>query len=828
MRWAREEAGRFGEILLLIAPSVAIVAWGTTRTGAWWLLLALALAAWGAAGGSLAPLRRLHLGLFTFLTASALWTVFVVLPLPLAVVDLLSPAAASLVAEGPPGGAPPTWATIHQSPGEGRFRAIQAIVLLALGAAAASRAEVAGFGRRARFAVALAGLLGVLLGVVHTAVGERKLFAVWAPLSDSRETWLVPLVNENHWAAWVAMVAVVTAGLILDRGIHRRLPALLVGLAVLECGLVLVTNSRSGLVGLAVSVCVLALVGRRLAEGSKRNPLRLALLAVAGAVTTLSALGVRRATKGSVDLWTGQTLSAWDGEPRTSLLADAWAVLGTAPWTGVGEGAFAWARARHAAFHGTTLPIYVESMPMQWLVDYGLPVGALLIVSLLWVLKDTFVCALRSTRRLGVAAALFGLAVHDLADFSSEAGAVASVAVLLAVVGLRPAGGLRADDDDPPLVSPAVMACAAVGILLIAQGDHRHLRHCLDRELPQGEERRAHRLIDAEAFGRREWAHHPSAYLLGESIGAELVLEGSAVAALAWLNDAQGAAPGAPGPHLWTARALWALGVRDQALGEYGIAIRLSREDRGFALIGEVRTRAEGVDELLRLVPADDGERIGQLGWLLHLHDDPRALDVLRRAWQLAPESPVVRVGRAVERSYAGDREAAGRLAASALRAKDVPTQYRATLVQVLLGSLPEADARASLEHTLQRGGRDLQEIWMGIARLDRQSGRAADARLALRRARAGGSPSLVARSLIEESALEAELGQEDLGLGLAERAVAVDATLPQAWANLAERRLEIGDRSGALHAIDWALRLAPGYLAFESLRTKILQHQGT
>lgn len=822
MSEGHSELRRSGELLLLLCPTVAVVMLGTTRWMPWLCLAAMALGAWFCLGGSMRPLWRLHRPMAGGLMLWAGYEVLQVAPLPPTIVAALAPASAELWALGPPGGEPPATWTLHRSPGEGAFRALQAITITAFAGAIASRVEAEGFGRRARMSVVAAGIVGTILCVVHTALGARALFGFWEPLSDARAEWLAPIVNSNHWTAFLTLASLATAGLALERGMSKVLGGAALVVAGCQAALVFASDSRGGMIGFAAGVIAFGVLSLGRAARKSRTRAASAWVAVAAAVG-LAALGVARESPSRAMPWIGEKSALASVLPRVENLEAALASIRAEPWIGIGEGAFPWVRARLLEQPGSTLFQSVESQPVQIMLDHGVVVGSGILLAIAAVLFTSLRIAWRQPRRIGAAAALVGLAVHECADFATDSGAVMTAALALAVVAVRRRE--EADGGNPGSPMPYVpsAACAALLIPLAWGGDHRHLRRCLDAALPVDDHGALRRHLDPRTLGAEEWSRHPGAYLLPEAVGAALIADGDPGGALPWLNRAQLLAPGAPDPHLLTARALDAVGASDQALIEYGLAMRADWDGRAFAILAEVRTRHSGEAALLALVPSDDEELRGRLAFLLHQQGDSRFPAVARAALPSDLTRPVARVVRALERLSAGDHANAASLAADVLADPGLPEAFLGPAVQVLVAAGDIELAYRTLEAALLREGGDSPILWLGLGRLDRERGRFAEARLAFRRARAGSHSAMVALSLVEESLLEAQRGEARAALDLAERATAVDAGLPGAWMNLAERRLAMGDSRGALHAIDWSLRLAEGYGPAEVLRAEIV-----
>jgi O-antigen ligase len=311
--------------------------------------------------------------------ALALWGVWVLVSAPTAPGRGLLPVwlalglmAAATVASWGPGGLPASLALSSL----GLLAA--AGLLLAAGAGARRRPEADSLFAAFCWAYAIAGLLNALVAAVQ----------VFAPLWTDG-TWLATsgmvgravgnLRQPNHLSSVLTWGCIAVAGLVEMRRLRLRLAA--PALALLVAAIVL-TASRTGLVSVLL-LALWALLDRRL-----RGATRVLLLA-APLVYGLAWWGAAQ--------WAAATLQAFGGTARLAetdisgsrfgIWANTLALIRQQPWTGVGWGEFnfAWTLTpfpgRPTAFFDHT-----HNLPLQLLVELGLPLGGAVLGLLLWAL----------------------------------------------------------------------------------------------------------------------------------------------------------------------------------------------------------------------------------------------------------------------------------------------------------------------------------------------------------------------------------------------------------------------------------------------------------
>jgi tetratricopeptide (TPR) repeat protein len=445
--------------LLLGALAWLMLALGGVHTWAQVPALGLVLAgilveAWQRRGASV-PLP----GLVVLGAAGVLWTLVLVVPLPFAWVEALSPPAAvryrALADQvGSPVDRVPlsldAYATLDAA-----LRYVLYVLVLALSWLVARHRH------RAERLISWLGLLGVVLAglaLLHTLGRADAILFVFRPPQGDVYRALTTFVNPNHAAAFVGMTAALTLGrLVFDerRGTPRRL---LAGSFVVQEGLLLLLPSGNAIVKavLVPLLVALLLVLRRLRERRDRRrlewlfPLAVAIAGVASFILLFFDDFFGAELKSGKYVLMGRTFP---------IVADFWRLGG-------GPGAF---RFYSNAWFADAMQRYPspENVLLYVLADYGLPVGLALLFGVLALMAIPLWRGASRTASLGAVAALLAFGLHELADFAFQMPAVGALAS--AVVGVVLGLHSREGRWTPRLALPP-WALAAGAVTLAAVG----------------------------------------------------------------------------------------------------------------------------------------------------------------------------------------------------------------------------------------------------------------------------------------------------------------------------------------------------------------------
>ena len=258
------------------------------------------------------------------------------------------------------------------------------------------------------------GLLGLAIGVVQVfAPGLAD--GHWIASSNLPGRAVGNLRQPNHLSSVLLWAAIATVTLLQLR---RLTPAAATtAFAALVFGVVL-TASRTGL----LSVCLLALWGlldRRLHRATR------ALLLAAPLLYALTWLAMVQWAELAQHTFGGAArLAETDvSSSRFGIWANALALIGANPWTGVGWGEFnlAWTLTPFPQRPGAFFD-HAHNLPLQLAVELGLPLAALVLALLAWALVRMGVQARRPqgeaaiTQRMALAFVLM-IGLHSLLEY---------------------------------------------------------------------------------------------------------------------------------------------------------------------------------------------------------------------------------------------------------------------------------------------------------------------------------------------------------------------------------------------------------------------------
>jgi len=222
--------------------------------------------------------------------------------------------------------------------------------------------DAGGSGRIVR-AIAIVGLVGSVAAIIQRSEAHELLYGFWRPIDAGARPY-GPFVNRNHFATWVLMACPLVFGYLLARVPSHRSSQLLsqrIVTALKQLGsmriwlvssvcvmtlAVLISASRSGLIGLMCATIVSMLLRKRPAAPAIRR-----WTMFQGAVLVLG--GLAFANFDAVMDRFDQTLRPSEsGRGRSAIWADARRVIADFPLTGTGAGTF-----------GTAVAVYQTAEP---------------------------------------------------------------------------------------------------------------------------------------------------------------------------------------------------------------------------------------------------------------------------------------------------------------------------------------------------------------------------------------------------------------------------------------------------------------------------------
>jgi tetratricopeptide (TPR) repeat protein len=433
--------------------------------------VAVVLGWWRAEPIRVRPAASLLLGTGVILTG---YTALQCLPLPIRGLAWIAPYNADIWSRvfSPLHEAGPTWAPLSLDPPATRVEVLKGVAYLLTFVAAvriARRREGVAFLSNA---VLVTAVLLAIAALLHPAFGAHKLYGLFEPGPGTYERHIAPLMNPNNLSGYLNLALCLALAATIAP--EPRLPRAISGAAVLLLGATQIwVASRGGIIAMILGVIIVLAVAR-VVHTRRRS-----------AVTTLSTVTGLAAAVGAVLVVLGTSdaasteLSQGD-VTKLQLIAHTWRMFPSLPLFGCGRGAF---ESVYPAFNtdvGYLTYTHPENVIAQWILEWGLPLGALGLVVIGYSLRPGAVLA-RSTTAAGAWAGLAALGVQNLADLGTEIPGLVIAAVVLAaiVVGGTPGNGpshrMETWAQRPRYVTAVAGGCAVVALLLGTLSLHRGL-----------------------------------------------------------------------------------------------------------------------------------------------------------------------------------------------------------------------------------------------------------------------------------------------------------------------------------------------------------------
>ena len=543
-----------------------------------------------------------------------LFTLLQLVPLPAALVKVLSPRSAEIqlslygsLVPGPPPAFIPL--TLDRSSTLLGLMKLAAAVLLFLTVRQRVRKEGSS---DVLWCTAWSGVAVALVFFVHRLAGWQRVFELYSPVYAPSSPISAPLLNANHLAGYLGLASAVAVGLAFSETEKiRRL--LLIFAAGFTGGGVILTLSRGGI--LCFIGGQLLFIGLRVVahfrEKKKHGYRELRFLPLALAVGLGSGIYVAYQSVLNEFLY-GDASKLQIPADALPLLKDFWL-------TGVGRGAFQFGYTLVQKLPDGATYTNPENFPAQFLTEWGAIAGGALILLLVGVLVLGLVKPPARGRNAGALVAIFGLLVQNFADFGLEIpGVLLPFMVLLSshVVTLEHAFGVAHEGHEKEgftrrhIPGAAGLALAAACLALAALGwfhadrygleeDTRHLKNRVVKN--EGE-----KMFQAEAAEAMK--RHPADYYFPLLAGIKTFHDESQ-SPLRYLGRALTLFPGSSTAHLYVARTLMRGGHPDQALLEYMETVRANPAAAG-RVAREVVARTGTFEKASGMTRTDDDRRL--------------------------------------------------------------------------------------------------------------------------------------------------------------------------------------------------------------------------
>ncbi|MDF1563913.1 MAG: O-antigen ligase family protein [Deltaproteobacteria bacterium] len=710
-RGPRGPFARVSEGAVVLTLFLAPLALGSVHLWATALeLLGVGLAAAGLllalrGGGRLVLPRWATLGLGLLLGLEALQ----LLPLPPALLELLAPRSAELLAYSLGDlGAWPAWRPVSLDPAatalEVARHATFFLLFLVVTQLARSR-----HGRR-RIALYL-GALAALLVVLAFGQKLARLELIYGVFPVPPRGFLfASFVNPNHLAALLGLLAPLCLGLAF--GARTRPLALLWGAVFVGVSITCVlTLSRGGMVGWAVGLAVFALLqarlrGREALVAEDRRPLRARGwplgLALVGVVAVLSGVAYLALEPVLAELQTLGGEEALSGEMRLAIWRDGRELIQGHWLTGVGRGAWALTFPVYRTIARVGTFSHAESQPVQALAELGLIGGTLFVLVFAFLLVQG-ARVVASPRGAGVVAGLAALGVHELADFSTVFGGVAipaTLALTLACRGRQRGEGEEATKRELGLGRLPALALLGGVALLGAAGLGLASRGLADADLAALQEGELETPVFLER-AREAQRRHPTDHMVALVAARTLAERGEEVAAMRWVSRAMYLSPTEPLAHLLAAILLTRAGQREQALLEYRLAARWGHPIP--SVLASAERSFPALEDLARALPEEERARTELANYLARRERWADLLEIATRSLEVWPDSADLLALAATAARSEGEAERALELATRLQALAPLDPRGPLLLARIHRGQNDLAAAGAVLQQGLAR-----------------------------------------------------------------------------------------------------------------------------
>ena len=440
--------------------------------------------------------------------------------------------------------------------------------------------------------MAFAGTLLATIALVHQFAGFTRMYGLFKP--QSSPTFFLPFVNSNHAAGYYGFIFFVMLSLGMGET-SPRLRFFTLGCSFLPFLAVIWTGSRAGIAALGAGILVwwfLAQLSRDMAP-----KLTWILLAFIGLLVSIPLM----------DFYVIPFINSPTGleeDVKFQMWQNAVPLVSDHLWTGVGRGGFSSVYPYYYQLPDRMSADYVENLPLQFFIDYGLVVGSAIVGAAAVVLVRYFRRIRLRIWKAGLIAAVITLLIQNVFDFNLEfAGTALSLVVVLGVLSAQRYHGKRRPMRKwifgwlalgIPWTAAFVAAAVALPLWVLPGRLEAERKHVAEL----GAQRKWAEMAKAaeQAQGR-----HPSDYYLAATRGlAETFVPGGQP--LRWIGLASWLFPRHYYPELMAARVLSRWNKSSQAVMQYERALRKGAP-LSWRLLEEIRPHVKSPVEFLNVVP---------------------------------------------------------------------------------------------------------------------------------------------------------------------------------------------------------------------------------
>jgi tetratricopeptide (TPR) repeat protein len=452
--------------------------------------------------------------------------------------------------------------------------------------------------------VVVTALLLAAAALLHPAFGLHKVFGIYTPQSPIHDRHIAPLLNANNLAGYLNVALCLSLAPTLSR--EPRLPRSVTGAAaVVLIATQVWVASRGGIIAMLLGVLLVTAIWwrTRTARRFGLTPILIAFVTLAAAVLLVVA---------SSNGISGELLDP--GTSKLNIARQALRIVHATPWFGCGRGAFESVFPAFRTTGGYYTYSYPENVLVQWLSEWGIPVGTFGLVVGLVALRPNAVLA-RSTTAGGAWAALIALGIQNLADLGTEipglvvAGVVCAAIVVGGTAGDLPRSRIHRWANSPQRVAWSACVMAIVGIVIGASAAPTALH---DDEKRLANAALAGRASAAEMRGlaRAAMLRHPAEPYIPFIVGLR-ASDSTDDNPLPWLEAALERAAIYGQAHLVLGR-VFARNFPSQARLEFRLAIEQGMDLLPYVLADAMHLVGEYDDAMQIVPPGPDGAKVLQ------------------------------------------------------------------------------------------------------------------------------------------------------------------------------------------------------------------------
>lgn len=562
--------GRIAEGSLLSACFLVPLALGGALPATWVATCCLMtvgfVATWVYRRRTGSPLRIPWFGAVLLLVVA--FTLIQAVPLPMALLRTIAPASAELLSTAL---APnvPAWHAVSLDPGATLWEAMKLLSCVFAFLIAVNLGRRRARRRRIYLAITASAAVMAALAMLGAVVAPGRPLFIYTPQSGAPLQGLIAaaFVNTNHAAAFFLLGSTLGFGLTFaSRGKERSWLAAAASISGVG---VILTLSKGGILAFAGGLA--AMWALLLWRGKVQRRSLATLVVLVGIISAVGAFAARERLVSELRI----QQNAYQKE-KTVLWAPGLAMVRANPWVGVGRGAFVTAFPRYLS---TRVPLdrtysHLENQYLHLPAEWGIPVGAGLIVLSVLALLGWLRRAGSSPPTIAAFAALGALGLHNIVDFNLEMLGIALPVAALAGAMAAKAATEQTQPQERPSAIPATAALSVgAALFLIAwtsTGRAPSLEQDTNRLIRLFKARASTAQLLAALDGYRQ--RHPADHV-PHLVGAEVLARKGDGRAFRWLNRALVVNPNSPQIHLRAARLLRRTTGLGQARLEYRLAL---------------------------------------------------------------------------------------------------------------------------------------------------------------------------------------------------------------------------------------------------------------